>query len=92
MSKKLTNYELGNSVLFKLGDNCYEICKECSDSHPSISAFINSLGKAFVKYGQGMEETEPLDPRYKRNLLTPEQLEEIFNEDILIAVKNYRRR
>jgi len=84
-TRKITDYELGNSVLFKLGDNCYEICQECRDSHPSISKTLSLLGEAFIKYGQGMEESDPSDPRHKKGLLTPEQLEEILKADILIA-------
>jgi len=85
MSKKITDYELGNSVLYKLGDNCIEVCSDCRDSHPSVSKIISRLGEAFIKYGQGMEESDPSDPRHKKGLLSPEQLEEILKEDILIA-------
>ena len=81
-SKKLTNYELGNSVLFKLGDNCYEICRECRDSHPSISELLGKLGEVFNKYGQGMEESEPEDPRHKVLNISPEQLEEYLRLDL----------
>ncbi len=85
MSKKITDYELGNSVLYNLGDKCFEICQDCRDSHPSVADILSKLGEAFIKYGQGMEESDPSDPRHKKGLLSPEQLEEILKEDILIA-------
>lgn len=85
--KKITDYELGNDVLFKLGDNCYEICRECRDSHPSISELLGKLGKAFIKYGQGMEESDPECPSYRECNMSPEKLEEFFKSDLYAAVR-----
>ncbi len=86
-TKTLTDYELGNSVLFRLGDNAFEICQECRDSHPSISEILGKMGEAFIKYGQGMEESDPSDSRCIKGRLSPAELEEILKADIL-AVTN----
>ena len=87
MSAKITDYELGNSVLCKLGDNCHEICKDCRDSHPSIAELLSKLGTAFIKYGQGMEESDPEDPRYRECNMSTEKLEEVYKADLLAAVR-----
>ncbi len=85
-TKKITDYELGNTVLYNLGDKSFEICCDCRDSHPSISDLLNKLGGAFTKYGQGMEESDPSDERHTKGRLSPEQLEELLKHDILIAI------
>lgn len=84
--KKLTDYELGNFVLFNIGDTCLEAARDCRDSHPTTSDLFSKLGHAFIKYGQSMEERDPKDPRHDADKEPVENLEVILREDIENAV------
>lgn len=70
MSKpgELTNYEVGNFVIHRIGENFLEISRDCKVSHTKLAHTLKHFGYAFCELGQDMEKAKsvlPVDQKSK---------------------------
>jgi len=60
----LTDYELGNFILYNIADKLIEVAEDCRYSHSIESKHFRDLAGMFIDYGQIMEDDDEKQRRH----------------------------